>query len=234
MTINTCGIRSKSGAVALRMGSMALGLAIFVAGCGGPTAPAPSVGHPVEDRCVSQAGGNRLFISDSIATDKTSNEWLRREYSYLAEQIGAEPFWCGTQSSEAYRFFLLPTFAPALVVTATRGAEGWTFIGAEFASRTPGHPKITDGFVLSRKTERAVDETTAGELLNALDAATFWNTPLFFTMGGADGSSWSIEGRRNGKYRIVTRVNGDEMFQKAARIFVRLSGLEVPSGMKPR
>lgn len=45
----------------------------------------------------------------------------------------------------------------------------------------------------------------------------------------------TVAGRRDGKYRVVTRVSsGDQEFEEAARVFVRLAGLELPPEMKRR
>lgn len=168
-----------------------------------------------------------------MGTTKVSDDWLRTEYSFLLDEIDSDPLWCGQAAPETYRLLVLPTRAPATVVTATRTDDGWRMRGAQYVSRSEGLPSLTNTFRVDRQTDRLLSEVEFKKLLDALDTAKLWNTRTLYTIGGADGVAWSIEGRRNGQYSIITEAWGqDDAFATAARLFMTLSGLDVPPFLK--
>jgi hypothetical protein len=183
----------------------------------------PLAGQLIESDCPA-VGGDGILEPGSIGASRTSDEWLRSSYSALLNQIDATAFWCGAREPEAYRLIVLPTSAPALVVIATRLNDGWEFVFSEY-EKGPRPQSVSAGFRLSRQGERVVDDAAVKPLQDALARSGLWTQRLLYAPEGADGVVWSIEGRRDGRYSVISQTRGrDDDFAAAARLLIQLSG----------
>lgn len=209
--------------------------ATCLAACGRAEPPEPSTGHRVEERCPQPGDGDYYFPASAIADSESRDRWYRDEYSHLLALIEAEPLWCGANRSEAYRLLWLPAAAAPVVVSATRRPDGWLLVSAEYTvlSLVPFDPRGVARIRLARRSQRVLADEAFREWLRTLDTTGFWNTLFYKSSQADDATAWTIEGRRDDRYRVVTRVSSDDQsFEQAARVFVRLSGMALPDGMK--
>lgn len=201
---------------------LALLTILAVVGCS-TTPTKPLAGRMIESDCP-EAGRDGILEPGSIGASRTSDEWLRSEYSALLNQIDGIAFWCGVREPEAYRLIVLPTSAPALVVNATRLDEAWEFVFSEY-EKGPSPQSVDTGFRLSRQVKRVVDDAAVKPLQDALEKSGLWTQRLLYAPEGADGIVWSIEGRRDGRYSVISQTRGrDDDFAAAAGLMIQLSG----------
>jgi hypothetical protein len=213
-------------------------IAVLVAAfaCARTEPPEPAFGSPVQRICPQRGTPDYSFEPTSVAADRIVDRYLRAEYSHLLTEMEGDPLWCGTEAPDSYRFFWLPAHSAPLVVSLSQAPRGWLAHAAEFRtlSQHPPDPRPAMRVRIANRIERNLDASAISAFIKAIDSARFWTAPSF-AGGGEDGYFWSIEARRGGRYRIVTRLNAnDEQFEEAARNLVRLSGLPLPQGMDGR
>jgi hypothetical protein len=215
--------------------SVAVVLAAVIAGCSGPAVPEPAFGLRVQETCLPRGSEDYFFLPGTITANTIVHNRLRDDYAHLLSESGQTPMWCGGERPEAYRLIWLPVRVAPLVVSVEEGPQGWIISGAEYRTlpmQSPD-PRAAVRIRVSRQVARLLDAQSVQELRRALDAAHLWTAPAF-AGGGEDGYVWTIEGRRQGRYRVVTRWNADDdAFEEAGRALVRLSGLNVPPEIGP-
>jgi hypothetical protein len=206
---------------------------IVIGACASPVAPPVSAGYHVAASCAAKDQANYYFPEDSIADRVPTDHWLRAEYAKILNLIDAPPLWCDSKFTEAYRLILLPPFDAPLVVTLTTDGRGSIASVATYSG--PLNTIASNSFVnvSAAVSQQPVPAKSLLALQEALEKAEYWSTPVFRDLGTADGTAWTIEARRNGSYRVVTRLSGrDEKFEEAARILVTMSGVDLPSAMR--
>jgi hypothetical protein len=208
-------------------------LAVSFAACKAPRVPQLSNAHSVAETCPGNDDSNYFFPSDSIAEPAAANNWLIPHYSELLRLIDASPLWCGKQISEAYRLIVLPPFEAPLVMELARADDGWQIVSATFSGpakleQREQSPTLT----VKGISRRPLEEDSAAAFLRELEGIAFWSTPSFKRSGTSDATALTIEARRDGSYRAVTRLSGDsDPLEVPARILIETGGVELPTAL---
>jgi hypothetical protein len=210
--------------------------AAFPAACAPAQVPAVSAGFSVAATCPERSSANYFLTAESIGAPATvADRWLLPTYSQLLALINAEPLWCGEMIDEAYRLMVLPPFEPPIVVELVRDERKWLIRTATYSGVI--ELQRADGFKPSVKqlAQRAVDINSVADLFEHLDRTRYWSTPSFKSSGTSDATALTIEGRRGGSYRAVTRLTGEnDALEESARIFLNIAGVGLPRALKEK
>lgn len=199
-----------------------IALVYSAAGCS-TTLPPVRGGQAIVPECPA----THSLQPGTVGSSKSSDEWLRREYEQLFDRIDAMPFWCGATEPEAYRLVAVASDASAIVVTLLNTPTGWRLTSNEF-DKESDHPSWSAAtFRLRRQSDRAVDRVAVESVLQALERSGLWTKTLLYSAEGTDGTALMIEGRRSGRYGIISQTQGrDDAFSTAAVGFLKLSDSE--------
>jgi hypothetical protein len=126
----------------------------------------------------------------------------------------------------------LPSYRPVRIASVSKTKTGWVASGVEFVDprNRPAAPQMPAEV---KRRFKAPADSGVSAFLEAVDNARFWMIPNWRnTPNVSDGQIWVMEGRREGTYRVVTRVNADDPFlEEAIRMLMHLAGMEVPEEM---
>lgn len=132
---------------------------------------------------------------------------------------------CG-RLGDGYRFAWFPSYGSPLIVDLLQ-SDSWRVTSVIF------DPTQLQPTVHSRNT-RTVGDAEAQRIIQALNAAKFWNIPADGGPTANDGVISIIEARASSWYRIVRRLTPytdvDEGFRLAALEFFRSGNIAIPSG----
>jgi hypothetical protein len=135
------------------------------------------------------------------------------------------------QGVEAYRVFVIPTFASALCVRVERQGGKSTLL-AKALSGKGGY----EWGKIKKQSERIISPTEWNQLINRLAGAAFWSIPETGPPGAGssrtdracvDGTTWIIEGISGEKYRKVSRYCPSADFQSVGNYFLQLAGWKI-------
>lgn len=202
-------------------GALALALAASSTGCGGE----PPRRRPSPTPHAAVAAGEELFFPAGTLGRNTaeSDLWARRRYSRLLTSLGESPLGeQGETGGEIYRLLWASSLYLPVVVRAGTGDDGPSLIVRQ-QDLEPGTNRRLAGPTSQR-------ELTAAEwdsLRGAIDKSGFW------TMSSAwhpvqDSSSWIVEGRRDGRYHVVSVSSPDGAFRQACIQMLRAGGITLP------
>lgn len=144
----------------------------------------------------------------------------RRRMSEFLVRMDEPSLWCGVQEAdEEYRLILDETWTDPRAIRVSR--SGSDFVLHVVVIEGPG------GFTRGPVKDRYSRQLTAAEwqqITTAIDDLGFWQmTTSLDNLLGNDGTVWSIEARRNGRYHYVGRWQGADGVEDAGRVFERLA-----------
>ena len=129
----------------------------------------------------------------------------------------------------------MPSFRATVIGAAIKTPSGWNASAVEFADARDQSRGVANVMAIAHRYSAQVTEQAGSQLSAAIEKARFWSTPRAHIDGMAeDGYGWAIEGRSGTRYRVVTRINANDVpFEEAARVLLRLSGMRIPIEMEP-
>ncbi|HYH79454.1 MAG TPA: hypothetical protein VEX86_06645 [Longimicrobium sp.] len=132
---------------------------------------------------------------------------------------------------EVYRFTLVPSVTPAIAMRLSRRGEVWTMISRRAAEQPKSRPRPEPQELWSTH-QRVLTAGEAESLRGALAAARFWSLPAKGAAApGQDGTSWVMEGVRDGFYHATERwepARGEPAYHALGLFLLRLSGFSSP------
>jgi hypothetical protein len=124
-----------------------------------------------------------------------------------------------------YRFSCFPSFAPPVSVRLHVNEAG---DGILFLNRMYGRRAIENRMTVRLGTQYEVSGPEVSKFLALVKSIDFWNMPPSLdSFPGTDGSTWVLEGIRNGAYHVVSRWSpepGD--FRGAGLLLMNYAGLD--------
>jgi hypothetical protein len=133
------------------------------------------------------------------------SEWEARWYASELRQL-REPSLLERKNRRGYsvyRFLLIPSFSPSLVIRLVVNPNGTGMLAAKLRTNGWG-----DDENAPREQTLPVSSEQVNEFLNLLHEADFWSLPTAKSGYGFDAEEWLLEGKRNGKYHVVDRWSG--------------------------
>lgn len=168
------------------------------------------------------AGGQLLFPEGVLPYGDFEGSDLppRRRMSEFLIRMGEPSLWCGVQEAdEEYRLILDETWTDPRAIRVSR--TGSDFVLNVVVIEGPGG--FTRGPVKERYS-RQLTRTEWRQITTAIDDLDFWQmTTSLDNLLGNDGTVWSIEARRDGRYHYVGRWQGADRVEDAGRVFERLA-----------
>jgi hypothetical protein len=124
-----------------------------------------------------------------------------------------------------YRFSCFPSFAPPVSVRLHVNETG---DGIVFLNRWNGRRALDHRQYFREGTQYEVSAPEVSKFLALVKSTDFWNMPpRLDSFPGFDGSTWVLEGIRNGAYHVVSRwspKHGD--FRGAGLLLMNYAGLD--------
>jgi len=123
-----------------------------------------------------------------------------------------------------YRFLLIPSFSPSLVIRLVVNPDGTGTLAAKLRTNIRGKDENAP-----REQIFAVSSGQVNEFFNLLYEANFWSLPTAKSGYGFDGEEWLLEGKRNDKYHVIDRWSGsmEATYVRACNYLQELSPLKV-------
>jgi hypothetical protein len=154
------------------------------------------------------------------------SEWEARWYASELRQL-REPSLLEQKNRRGYsvyRFLLIPSFSPSLVIRLVVNPDGTGTLAAKLRTNSRG-----DDENAPREQTLAVSSEQVNEFFNMLHEADFWSLPSAKSGYGLDGEEWLLETKRNGKYHVVDRWSGsmEASYSRACNYLQELSPLRV-------
>lgn len=195
-------------------------VALCLTGCGRAPLPA-DVGVATVATCPD-IQGPILFPEGVLPYGDFEESDLppRRRMSEFLVRMEEPSLWCGPlEADEEYRLILDETWTDPRAIRASR--IGNDFVLSVVVIEGPG------GFTRGPVKERYSRRLTAAEwreITTALDDLDFWRTTTNLdNLLGNDGTVWTIEARRDGRYHYVGRWQGADGVERAGDVFERLA-----------
>jgi hypothetical protein len=189
---------------------------VCLASCG-PAALPPGAGVATVEACPESDGP--LYFPEGVVPEDSGLP-LRRHMSNFLIRMGEPSLWCGPrEADEEYRLTLDETWTDPRAIRASRTGSEYTLNVVVIEG--PG------GFTRGPVKERYSRRLTAAEwrqITTAIDELGFWRmTTTLDNLYGNDGTVWTIEARRDGRYHYVGRWVGADGVEDAGQAFVRLT-----------
>lgn len=182
--------------------------------------PFPRRGQPVRADCPSIGEDDYFFPAESLFPADPSRDYERRLSlsSYLVA-AGATSLSC--TGHDAYRVTWMGGFnEPSLIVTADgHGATAIEFEPFNVALRT-----------IKSTHSKVISPVQFQEIASGFESAGLWVVDPVQVLE-SEGSSWTLEGRRDNSYRVITRTHPDLALVNTGRLLVSLSGVPLPDRM---
>jgi hypothetical protein len=143
----------------------------------------------------------------------------RRSMSEFLLRMEEPSLWCGVhEADEEYRLILSETWTDPRAIRVSR--TGNEFVLNVVVLQGPGG--FTRGPIKQRYSRR-LTASEWREITAAIDQLGFWRmTTSIDNLVGNDGTVWTLEGRRDGRYHYVGRWEGADGVEAAGRTFVAL------------
>jgi hypothetical protein len=153
------------------------------------------------------------------------SEWEARWYASELRQL-REPSLLERKNRRgysAYRFLLIPSFSPSLVIRLVVNPDGTGTLAAKLRTNSRGEDKNAP----REQTVTAASEQV-NEFFDLLRDADFWALPTAKSERGFDGQEWLLEGAWDGKYHVVDRWSGsmEASYSRACKYLQELSPLK--------
>lgn len=195
--------------------------ALCVSGCGPAPLP-PDAGVATSTTCPDIQGpvlfpeGVLPYAADLQESDLPS----RRQMSEFLIRMEEPSLWCGRlEADEEYRLILDETWTDPRAIRASR--TGNDFVLNVVVIEGPG------GFTrgpIKEKYSRRLTAAEWQEITTAIDDLNLWRmTTSLDDLLGNDGTIWTIEARRDGRYHYVGRWQGADGVERAGEVFERLA-----------
>lgn len=144
----------------------------------------------------------------------------RRQMSEFLIRMEEPSLWCGRlEADEEYRLILDETWTDPRAIRASR--TGNDFVLNVVVIEGPG------GFTrgpIKEKYSRRLTAAEWQEITTAIDDLNLWRmTTSLDDLLGNDGTIWTIEARRDGRYHYVGRWQGADGVERAGEVFERLA-----------
>jgi hypothetical protein len=170
--------------------------------------------------CSSRPKRTGFFPDGTFYDDPKRNA----EYSkWIADQLNIlqEPslFAISNDSKvQCYRLFLSPSFKKTVTVRLTLKRDDAGTLDVKREGDQSGQ-------LIESKTIR-ISQQQVTDFLHLLDKANFWDLPVRDKRYGLDGTTFIIEGVKDGKYQVVKRWSPEEgAYLEAALFLLRLADL---------
>jgi hypothetical protein len=156
------------------------------------------------------------------------SEWRARWYASELRGLEEPSLLEGkaNRGSVAFRFLLIPSFTPSLVIRLVVNPNGSGTLVARLGTKR----RATTETAPQQKTV-SVSPEQVNKFLGLLYGAHFWTlqTAQSESVTGADGEEWLLEVRQNDEYHVVDRWHGwiEASFARACDYLQELSPLKV-------
>jgi hypothetical protein len=176
----------------------------------------------------------QYFPAGALAIDKKMDRFKAEWYSQELAVLGEPSVWKASRERsalEVYRFLWLRSFHAPICIRLTIENDGTGSLISKEGSVHGGTEfgKLTH----AQKTVISKEQTKA--FLDRVRAVEFWNLRSPSNdLGGADGSSWIIEGGRHGLYKVVdvwSAPVGDPVHSLGAMLTFDLAHTKVPPAL---
>ena len=158
-----------------------------------------------------------------------SDAFERKWYTSMLAAMKEPSLSCG-DATAAYRFVWIRTFSEPIAFRVTRSGKNFALTAVE----TDGEGGYAPGRVKRRET-RVLTMSDVQPLLDAMDAADFWNVPTELVPAdvGLDGSQWIVEATDGARYHVAERWTPTKgPVHDIGMAFITLSGWTfVPAAM---
>jgi len=154
------------------------------------------------------------------------SEWEARWYASELRQLREPSLLEGKnrRGYSEYRFLLIPSFSPSLVIRLVVNPDGTGTLVAKLRTNMRGQDENAP-----REQILAFSSEQVNDFFNLLHEADFWSLPTAKSGYGFDGEEWLLEGKRNDKYHVVDRWSGamEGTYSRACNYLQELSPLKV-------
>ncbi len=154
------------------------------------------------------------------------SEWEARWYASELRQLREPSLLEGKnrRGYSEYRFLLIPSFSPSLVVRLVVNPDGTGTLVAKLRTNMRGQDENAP-----REQILAFSSEQVNDFFNLLHEADFWSLPTAKSSNGFDGEEWLLEGKRNDKYHVVDRWSGtmEGTYSRVCNYLQELSPLKV-------
>jgi hypothetical protein len=190
------------------------------------------------------------ILNDTVKRTNPMYENFKQKWYSSSLYSFKEPIlYTKTDSQNIYRLLWLRSFHQP-VCFSVKEFNGNYFLNAKILDRQPAFYPEIEGKGVDKKTGKEILDTIQKadrlalialdtiktltskewkEIENYISTFDFWNSPIAdpYDEGGADGSNWIVEGRKNGKYHFIDRRNADGNLMPFGKYLIKLSGLKV-------
>lgn len=177
-------------------------------------------------------GGSSVVTYDKI--QKMYQGWADKVLEAMRQPCLFAPPPSENQSGESYRFLWLRSFHHPILFDVTLGTDGSATVrfvetdgaGGSEPGKIVADEQITPATVLKEREGIEGIGTIVQYIRSTQAEEGFWRLPPEIDDGSAmvDGSTWIIEGRRQGECKVVLRDNPAGPFRTFAEQLIRLSG----------
>jgi hypothetical protein len=161
------------------------------------------------------------------------SEWEARWYASELRQLREPSLLHGKnrRGYSSYRFLLIPSFSPSLVIRLVVNPDGTGTLAAKLRTNIRGEDENAP-----REQILVVSPEQVNDFFNLLHEANFWSLPTAKSRRGYDGEEWLLEGKRNDKYHVVDRWSGamEATYSPACNYLQELSPLKVERQRRKR
>ncbi len=141
------------------------------------------------------------------------------------QRMGEMGLYSGTETSDfAYRFVWERSFNHPIAIRIEKNGSSTMLRAVELDGRGGYDPGK-----MAREIKRELRPAEEKTLVDKIEKLGFWQMEEKTNRSGLDGATWTLEGMRGGKYRVVRRWSPDSGdFRELCLYFLQLSGLNVP------
>jgi hypothetical protein len=195
-----------------------------------PGAAVADLGRPVADSCP-EAREDRYFPVGALRGEPVKFEngvvldhdlFVRQWFSKPLAAMKEPSLSCGAlEETETYRFLWLRSFHKPVAVRVFRRGEAYR-LEAVILDGAGGY----EPGKVSRRVTKELSRDKWGAVVSRLEEVQLWQMPTRESGApGTDGARWIVEARRNGRYHIVDRWNGNDDLEPVGRLFLVLADL---------
>jgi len=169
--------------------------------------------------CNSRTKRTGFFPDGTFYDDSKRNaEYSKWTVSHLNALQEPSLFALSNDSKvQCYRLLLLPSFKKPMAVRLTLKRDNTGTLDVKI---TNGQWGYEPGQLIESKTINIYQKQVTN-FLQLLDKANFWHLPARDERFGLDGTTWIIEGVKDGKYQVEKRWSPEEGAYLEAALFLR-------------
>ena len=171
---------------------------------------------------------NRVgYMPDGVfSNDQKRNDYILKWYveHLIALQEPSLYEFSNDYQVHSYRFLWLRTFDNPIALRLLLKNDGSAILNVKVTNGKGGYNpgQLTENQTLN------ITKVQVDNFLELLNHANFWDLPTMDGKEGLDGTTWTLEGVKAGKYQLVVRWSPEEgHFQHAALFLLSLSNLDI-------